>query len=337
MDLLEPHITSGLGVSFKADNDNYLSVVRRRWDGNCCFVAWAGLAGNVEACKSAKDTWCKFDIEKIDKEHVYLKCPGDDLYLSRYTRAHQHIESAKAQADEFCKFKVIEEEGKVIFQADNGKFLSRMSRNGQFAWDPYIEDIEAAKGGIDKHCRFIVETGSLTPVTEEIIDIAWGEFTNPENLNTTVLDTKEAINRTSNDLKKTVSFVSTVEKSQSTSWENSWGLTVGTSASATVTGGVASGTFTISAEVRYDGKEGSSKTTTETVELTDTTEVTVPPYSKTTIKFMAAQMNNAEIPFTATIKRTSELEETEIKQKGTWKGVMVVNSWIEVIEAKMLA
>jgi len=320
MDLLSLHIKSGLGVSFKADNGKYLSVVRR-----------SGGKRNIEAVNDNKDYWTKFTIVKVDDDHVYLKA-ADGKYLSRiYRRGVNNIEAAKSYPDVFCKFRVFEADGKVVFKADNGRFLSRRRRRGG------RENIEAAKGGLDKHTKFIVETGSTIPVREEIESISWGTYTGPTdiNINPKVVKTFTTRNTGSRDAVKQFTFDESIETSQETSWEHSWGVSLGVS--YTFTAGVnigvasASSSLSYSAEVRYDGKKGGNSGKTKTLSLQDQTTVTIPPKKRVVVSYVV-KIDNAEIPFTATIKRTSEVGVTRIKEKGTWKGVIVFDSYIDIVE-----
>ena len=90
--------------------------------------------------------------------------------------------------------------------------------------------------------------------------------------------------------------------------------------------------MTLSAEVRYDGTKGGNKGEIKTTTFTDQTTVTIPPHKWVTVSFMVKKVDNAEIPFTATIKRTSEVGVSRTTQTGVWKGVMIFDSYIEVIE-----
>ena len=141
MDLLEPHIHSGRGVAFKADNGKWLSLMgptTRR---------------NLEAYKDAKDGWCRFEIEKVDEESVYLKSPTDNnRYLSRiYSGGVNYIWSAKTTPDPACLFKVYKDNGMISFLGSNNKYLGRFDRGG-------VQNIESVKDGIDFTSRFIVES-----------------------------------------------------------------------------------------------------------------------------------------------------------------------------------
>ena len=319
MDLLEPHITSGLGVSFKADNGNYLSVIGR-----------SNNQRNIEAEKSYKYFWSKFTIHKIDNNHVYIQ-GADGKYLSRIDRdGVQHIEDHKTHKDRHCVFKVFSADGKVVFQADNGRFWSRIYRNSQ-------QNIEAQKSILDDTTKFIVETGASLPVTEEIVDIKWGVFQSPAEINPTALVSQEVTNGGTRDLVKTFILEKTIERSQETNWEHSWGVTTGISFTSTagVDVGVASAStsITLSAEVRYDGQRGGNEGIKQTIKFNDQTTVTIPPGKKATTTLMARIIENAEIPFTATIRRSvGGISTGDVIERGTWKGVMVVDSFVRTEE-----
>lgn len=316
MDLLEPHIKSGLGVSFKADNGRYVSVIGR-----------SGGKRNIEAEKSNKDPWTKFTIVKIDEDRVYLKA-SDNQFLSRINRGDvDNIEAEKQSADQFCKFQVFEaDKSNVIFKADNGRFLSRIYRDGQ-------QNIEAAKDAADAFTRFGVETGSVVPVKEEIVSISWGDFNAPADMSPTILETHTVRNGGSEEIVKEFTFEKDLETNQETTWESSWGVTSGVcfTSEASIDVGIASAktSVTLNTEVRYDGRKGGNKSKKETLKLSETTKVSIAPHKEMTIKFMVKKIDNAEVPFTATIKRTSELGVTKIQEKGHWKRVMVLNSYLE--------
>ena len=65
-------------------------------------------------------------------------------------------------------------------------------------------------------------------------------------------------------------------------------------------------------------------------EESEKTTVTCPAgkYMKNMLKVTI--LKNAEVPFTATIKRTSELGVERFHQKGTWKGIMVADPFIDI-------
>ena len=195
MDILEPHINSGLGVAFKADNGKYWSVIGR---GDS-----SGSRRDIEAAKTYKDFWTRFTILKIDDNHIYLKS-ADGKYLSRIHRSgDDYIEAAKTSPDVHCVFQVLADSGKVMFKANTGKFLQRVYRQGE-------ENIEAAGNSANVYTKFSVETGSTDPITEEIINVQWDTFNSPSTINPTAIVSQEAINGGSQNLIKTFTLEKTI-------------------------------------------------------------------------------------------------------------------------------
>ena len=153
MEFLAPYVESGRGVYFKADNGLYLSVIKKGPPPQD-LQSWFVGSHLIEATKVVKDPWCKFNIEIIDENHIYIYSPIDKKYLSRINIGEvNYIQSAKTSPDEYCKFKVFKRGEKIILKADNGKFISRIDR------DWIQNNIEAAKGEIDEQGKFILEEG----------------------------------------------------------------------------------------------------------------------------------------------------------------------------------
>ena len=88
---------------------------------------------------------------------VYLLDPSTNKFLSRVHRqGRNYIEAAKQPHDAACKFKMmLLNNGKVAFQANNGKYLSRIA----YSNNPADENnyIEAAKARIDIWSEFEYE------------------------------------------------------------------------------------------------------------------------------------------------------------------------------------
>eukprot|EP00091_Calanus_sinicus_P005615 TRINITY_DN16070_c0_g1_i1.p1 TRINITY_DN16070_c0_g1~~TRINITY_DN16070_c0_g1_i1.p1 ORF type:complete len:293 (-),score=35.03 TRINITY_DN16070_c0_g1_i1:439-1251(-) len=206
MPLLEPHINSGLGVSLKAHNGKYLSVIGRYYAN----------VPNIEAAKDVKDAWTQFIIEKVGEDTVYLKSAKSNKYLTRWD-AHS-IWAAKIKPDQYCLFTVYEEGGKLVLKGDNGYFLSVIDRGGIF-------HIESIKNGIGKWSRFVVETGSVTPVKEELVSVSFGKFQETKDIKPMAAAVRTVANNSSRDVLKTVSLAWTHTTSQQTSWEHAWGVT----------------------------------------------------------------------------------------------------------------
>ena len=132
----------------------------------------------------------------------------------------------------------------------------------------------------------------------------------------------------------------TFTETSETSWERAWGITTGftysawAEVSASFLGGGASAgaSWELSLEVNYNGKKGGNNGTSKTTTIRDTTAMTVPSKKKVTASLLVELLEDAAIPFTATIRRTSEIGTTFTTARGTWLGVMKLNSMIHINE-----
>ena len=82
----------------------------------------------------------------------------------------------------------------------------------------------------------------------------------------------------------------------------------------------------VSLELNYNGKKAGNEGNSKTKTISETTRVTVPSGKRVTANLMVRMVRNAEIPFTALIRRTSELGAQHFLERGTWKGVIQFTS-----------
>ena len=66
-----------------------------------------------------------------------------------YRDGNNYIEAAKTSPDDNCVFQVLADGDKVMFKANTGKFLKRLTRHGE-------ENIEAAGSSLEDVSRFSV-------------------------------------------------------------------------------------------------------------------------------------------------------------------------------------
>ena len=85
----------------------------------------------------------------------------------------------------------------------------------------------------------------------------------------------------------------------------------------------------LSLSVAYDYTTGGSTTSTKAEEFSKEINLSVPPYHSIRSKLMVEMAKDAEISFVATIKKTRGGRETRMTQRGTWKGVLMANSYVE--------
>lgn len=304
MELLEPYIDGNLNVAFKADNEQYWSRIGSK---------------EIWSSKDTKDAYTAFKVEKIpsDLTCVYLKCVSNGKYLSR--DGAYYICANKSIADQYCVMEVYESNGKVVFKNRScGKFLTR--------WCP--THIFARKDGADKYTQFIVEPASLTPVKEEIKNLVWGVMSDARIERPSVLDTKEVVNKGSQPLEFDVALERNLTTTSETMWESGWSVTTGIKVKTQIF----SAEFTASLTAEWNGKKGGTNSRSTTTIIRESTKVTVPPNKKVVAKLFVTLLDNAEVPFTATIERTSFTGTNTITVRGKWKGVIAFNSRIVITE-----
>ena len=307
--LLEPHMISGLGISF--------SLNQKYWNSD-------GGAVYVESTEKTFKT--RFLIEKVTNQTIRLKGSTGKFLSLTPANGFQHIQENEVTPSEKAEFEVFSNKGKIALKSkENGKFLQMYTDNGR--------DWLAASGdGLNQYNLFNFESASIRNVKERIVKIEWRNMTSPHSISPTAAKTKTIINKGSQDAEKTMSMTWSKETSQSTSWEHNWGLTVGASATASTDIGVVSAEITVSYEASYGGSNVQDAGKATTLELSEETKVVIPANKRVVCKLMLQKQEDAELPFTATIERESDAGVSTIYQDGLWRGVVVYNSYIEITE-----
>jgi len=135
---LEAFFGSASGVTFQADNGGFM-----------CPIAKGQFLG-IELLKN-RNWACTLLAEKLPNGKARLT-DVRGFYLKRAERnGRQLIQVQKMTPDASCEFQVFTRNGKVIFKADNGLFLSRYS-------SPVIKDLntlEACKSAADVSSEFL--------------------------------------------------------------------------------------------------------------------------------------------------------------------------------------
>jgi len=320
MDLLEPYIRSGIPVSLRADNGKYWSL-------------WGPLPHKVFADKSHKDPWTKFKVTKVNDDTINLQNTANGKYLSLWGPG-ENIFPRKPSPDQWCNFKVHKVDGKLVLQnTANGKFLARYCCvEGKNA-------MRADRQHIDTFTKFLVESGSILPVTEEIIDVTWGstnDFVN--NMRPKIVASDTGTNWGSEPLQQDLSVSWALTESSETSWEHGWGITAGikfTKNFSPIPIGFGS-SLELSLELNYNGKKAGNEGRSTTTTISKTSHVTIPPGKKVTASLMINLVENAEVPFTARIRRTCEGVTQEFTERGTWRGVVQFDSNIVITESDLV-
>uniref|UniRef100_A0A3B3S503 Uncharacterized protein n=1 Tax=Paramormyrops kingsleyae TaxID=1676925 RepID=A0A3B3S503_9TELE len=279
---------------------------------------WSSIHRNgiypIECWKDSKDNLCKFRIEKVGHHKVRMT-DMRGVYLSRFHRSGiDFIEAAKNPPDLYCEFEVFRKGENVLFKAENGRFLTLITRG----------HIEVAKDGPDQFCEFTPSIGDIVSPEFEIISV---DFKNVSALieKPIVVKKETYTNSSSVEQKHKFNMSWTKTESETTTWNHAWGLSSTVSFDCELIGAAIS--------VSYSGSYGTSSTKQKSITLGEETEVTIPPHKTITVKLVVNKQENCQVPFTAKIKKMkSSGEVQELTEQGTWMGVIYDNVHFEVKE-----
>lgn len=106
------------------------------------------------------------------------------------------------------------------------------------------------------------------------------------------------------------------QTTQTTSWEHAWGFEFSYEESFETNFFVADNEMTITAKMSYNGKYGTSTTTSDTQRIENIKTFPCPPRSKCDFRLIANHLDNQAIPFTALVRKTIGSDEIEYEEKG---------------------
>ena len=316
MDLLEPHIVSGLGLALQATNDGY-------WSRHIPPNNDPPLILAHDDIKSPKT---KFLIEKVGDNIIRMVDDYSGKYL--YTDDRLYLWADKISPDTDCNFEVYEFEGKLVLRHPvTQKFLNSMKPIPQV---PFF--LVFASDGVCESCRFEIETAAILPVKEEITSLTWGEL-DLGNLTPKLAASKTVVNSGSETAQETVSVKWSYTESSETVWEVGWGVTTGVSFTQSINAILEEESFTFSLEVNFNGKKGGNYGESKTMEISESTTVKIPAGKKVTVNLMVNIKEDSVVPYEAEIRRTSEIGTQEFTERGIWKGVMKFDSYLTIEES----
>jgi len=258
-------------ITLQADNNQFLS----RWGNN-------GLMFK----KSDPDEYCSFKVEVLGTNEIALQADNGQ-WFTRW--GPQDLECHKDSIDEYCHFRVINlGENKIGMRGDTGKWVSR--------WD---NGIAAAKTNIDQYCHFKI---GEPIINKEIRDVEYDTGSaRIDQLNPLVaLNTN--VQNPSNDITITQTLEYSYEKSETGTWNNTFGVEIGVSTEfKTGVPFIAEGKIAVSVTTSYSHEFGGSTGKTKTVN--SSTQVAIPPRTKAKAKVMILQAS-ISVPFTYKTRRT---------------------------------
>jgi len=157
-----------------------------------------------------------------------------------------------------------------------------------------------------------------------IIKVDWDVTGISRLMKPTIVDTKSLRNPTGATVEGTVSFKQTRSTSETTRWENSFG--VQTEFHAGVNIGIVDLSTTVT--ISYDSTHGQENTVNEETEVTQEYKITVPPETNVIAKLVVKKSPNLTIPFVATLRKVQNGVVSTVKERGTWRGVLYYDTSI---------
>lgn len=263
----------------------------------------------------------KIVIKSSPVEHTYY---ADLTFWDGHDIKHHH-DDVDSYTDRHRLLKSVphpDMDGAIALQCANNNYLewgSSFKKNR----DP------CTSRGICTHCKFHVEIGSLNPYYIEILDISWGEPIGPIVNEPNVLATDQQNNWSDQIITNTFSISFTDKTTDETHWSEKWGFEFKTEIATTVKifgNGV---TFTVSSTLKYDGEVGGSTTVESSTTYDKSSSYPCPGMHRCTFQLVGRQMDDAAIPFTATVRKTDGGDEKIEYIEGTWMGIKVYDTYTE--------
>ena len=134
-------------------------------------------------------------------------------------------------------------------------------------------------------------------------------------------------NPTNAEVETTLEFNEKKTISETTSWTHSFEAGVKWSVGVNV--GIASASSEV--HLSYGFTYGTESSLTTEKSFTKSFHVKVPAHTSVEVQLVVKKMDNAAIPFTATLKRVVNGKTTLVKKTGTWKGVLYSDDTVKVV------
>jgi len=282
--------------------------------------AYFGLHNDDLEVYQMKTYMNKIIIRKGDRPHTYR---ADLTFWDGHDIKHHHDHvSSLTDKNRYLKSVPLDNGGTVALQCKNNKYLKWGSSFSQHN-EPCTSE------GICSACKFRVEIGSLNPFFIEIVDIAWGEPMGDIVENPSVLATDQQNNWSDQIITNTFSISYTDTTVDTTTWKNSWGFEFGTSLETEVKFFKTGVKFTVSSTIKYSGEVGGSTSETSSTKYDKSAQYPCPGKHRCIFKLVGRHLNNAAIPFTATVRKTDGFQTETWTEEGIWEGVKVYDTYTE--------
>lgn len=121
-----------------------------------------------------------------------------------------------------------------------------------------------------------------------------------------------------------VSYTDTT--TDTTSWSRKWGYSYRTSVSVKVGFGSNGVRFSTSSTLTYSGSEGGGQSVTDSTTYTKSSRMRCPAKTRCILELAGRQLDNAAIPFIATVSKSDGFKNETWQEPGVWYGVKVYDT-----------
>ncbi|XP_078520286.1 uncharacterized protein LOC144785039 [Lissotriton helveticus] len=298
---LEVFLDTEEGAAFITDNDMYMSC---NGDSSCSVIH------TVEQ----KDPSCKFQLSLVPSGKVLLQ-DYRGLYLSSVPpNGVCFLEPDCPAADALCEFEPYYEDEKVALKAANGMFLGRVFHRHHY--------IEPSRLNPDECCRFRLVLGDLLCPAFEITDVDLGSLSKVK-CQPCIVKKETFVNRTEMPQNHVFNLMWEMKAVDTTTWSRAWGMDSKSTFNFTLLG--------IEGTVSYNGTYQKTAPFRRNIREERSSTVNVLPNRRATAHLVVSKQENAEVPFTATVKKVRADGNSIIThENGKWKGLVYDNVTLEV-------
>jgi len=308
--------------------DIFIDNMDRPEDLPPCSVKFGHHDEDIETLQLKTD-YSKLKISRrgflANTYHVHL------WYYDYYDIKHDHSPASKTKDwGRYLRSVPLGDDGSIALQCSNGKYLK---------WDSFISKHSpchlqpkdpCTSLGICEQCKFYPEIGSINPFFIEIVSVDWGDVSQDIVKNPSVLSRDQQDNWSDEIVSNTYSISYTDKSVETTTWENTWGFEFSVTSTTKITIlDVFEQTIEISAKTSYNGMVGGSTSTEETTQYDKSSTYPCPAKHRCFFNLIGRHMNNQQVPFTATVRKTDGSKTKEWKEKGVWEGVKVYDTYTE--------
>jgi len=226
----------------------------------------------------------------------------------------------------FMRVRLTDEVGTIALQCRNGKFLRR-DDNESGGYGQFKQHAEpCTSNGICDKCLFQTEIGALHDYFINILAVEWLDPEGDIVKEPTTLASDVTDNYSDVPITNTFAVSYTDTTTDTTSWSRKWGYSYSTKVSVKVGFGDNGVRFSTSSTLTYSGTEGGGQSVTDSTTYTKSSRMRCPAKTRCILELAGRQLDNAAIPFIATVSKSDGFKNETWQEPGVWYGVKVYDT-----------